>query len=125
MRRFGPLISPPGASDWRFDRDSLAEDLRDEWPEASVVIPEDGPLSGVMVATIPMPEGSIEVSQNSVAPDQALHLDGPLPGLARYAEWWRAWVPSQRPLVFYDESFSTVVDLRPGIRSDDILAQFG
>jgi hypothetical protein len=118
------LISPPGISEWTFDLESLTEDLQHEWPQANVVVPEDGPLRGIMVATIPTPEGSIEVSQNSAAPLQALHLDGPLRGLARYTAWWRAWVPAEQPQIFYDEAFSTVIDLRPGIRSEDILAQF-
>lgn len=65
----------------------------------------------------------IEVSQKSAAPLQALHLDGPLTGLAPYAAWWRAWVPAAQPLIFYDEAYSTVIDLQPGIRSENILAE--
>ena len=116
------VISPPEASDWLVDRDVLVQWLEQGWP--GVVIEFDSCLpTRDVVWRIAMPEGEFEGSQDREG--EAQYLDGPIATVVRYARWWREQVPESQALVLYDETYSTVIPLDPGVAEEDLLVALG
>lgn len=112
------VISPPGASDWSVDRDVLVQLLEQSWPDIAVELDSSLPTRDV-AWRIAMPEGDLEGSQDREG--QAQYLNGPVASLASYARWWRQQVPDAQALVLYDESYSSVVPLDPGVEEEDLV----
>lgn len=113
------VISPPEATDWSVDQQTVVGLLQRGWPGIAVEVDGGLPTRDV-VWQITLPEGELEGSQDREG--QAHYLNGPIETLARYAAWWRAQVPPTQPLVLYDETYTTVVPVNPGMTAEDILA---
>lgn len=113
-------MSPPGETDWRVSRDELAAMLKREWPSAEVKLTDpSAPSARDVVWHLQFSDGELDGSQDRAG--QAHYLEGPLTAIARFASWWRSRVPACQPLILYDESCSTTVNLVPGITEQDIL----
>jgi hypothetical protein len=112
------VISPSEETSWSVDRTTLTLLLEEHWPGATVELDGRQPTREV-VWQIPMPEGDLDGSQDREG--QAQYLTGLPVTLARYAHWWRQQVPPAQSLVLYDEAYSTVLPLDPGVTEHELL----
>ena len=55
---------------------------------------------------------------------QAVVIEGSPRGAAEVAAWFRRQVPTPQPLVFYDESYTSSVDLTEGLDPGETVAPF-
>ena len=115
------VVSPPDETEWCVERSTLVGLLERDWP--GVVLEVGGDSTRDVVWRLATPDGEFEGSQDRAG--HAQYLSGPTTTLARYAHWWRQQVPADQALVLYDESYSTVIPLDPGLSEADLSAQLG
>ena len=114
------VMSPPEETDWHVGRDELVAMLEREWPGIEIKLSDaSAPSARDVVWHLRFLEGELDGSQDRAG--QAHYLEGPPTVIARFASWWRSHVPTQQPLILTDESYSTVVNLNPGVTEQDIV----
>src|SRR5213078_997701 len=117
------FISPPEATTWTFDADTLARSLCTAWPAAHVERISDP--SGIHALRWTIESGLPARIEGTLAKDgQTVHLDGDLRAVVVVARWYRSVVPSQQALVFYDEGFSADVRLTAQVTEDQLAQPF-
>lgn len=115
------LISPPEETAWHSDVRALADALRRAWPGAEVILTAGGEGSESLEWTVPYQwplRGHVDSTR------QAIVVDGDLDDCARFALWFRGYVPSGVSLVFYDDGYSADVSLVSGISTEQIAEPF-
>jgi hypothetical protein len=113
------VVSPPDTTDWTFDKDRLAALLARDWPGVIVSSADTVHPSLDTTWVIQIRGGELKGSQDRAG--QAQYLEGPNDLIARYAAWWRWQVDPEQPLILYDESYTIVVPLTPGINGSEVL----
>ncbi len=116
------VISPPGRTGWRFDDVDLAVRLRRDWE--GVVVDEHPSIPQRHISWSIRAEGD-ELRGWQDSSGEAQYLEGPNFLIARYAAWWRAQVEPREALLLYDEGYSQVVELSPGIQADEVSGRLG
>lgn len=113
------VVSPPDKTAWSFESARLKKLLERDWP--GVEVASKGGLHPALEVTWRVHKNGDELDGSQDRAGQAQYLEGPLELIAKYAAWLRAHVDASQPLVLYDESYTKVVPLTPGIREDELL----
>ena len=103
------FISPPGESDLKIDADQFVDYLRTQWAAVEVRTIESAESYQLLEWTAPMEHGIVVGSLDRTG--QVVDLDGDVRDCARFAIAFRAWVPTEYKLIFYDEGYSADVEL--------------
>jgi len=118
------LITPPKETDWQINQSYFVNNILKEWPDAEI-----------QVVTNPdrfyQLEWFTKVSGEGLRLDGALHRDGQgvslegyLEDCAKFAIWFRSFVPKSQKLIFYDQGYNYYIELEEGITEAEILAAF-
>jgi hypothetical protein len=115
------FISQEEDRGWRIETERLLEQLREQWPQAQIQVVRQPmrPYSHEWSIEIGagLLEGKIDRAGLSVA------LDGSADNAAEFAAWFQnEVVGSNQHLLLYDEEFSRVAHLEPGVTAAGILA---
>jgi len=117
------FVSPAEKSAiWSTSPNRVASALLNRWPLARITTTADGEFHA-LEWEIDMAHGSLKGALNRDG--QALILDGAIEDCAEVALWFRALVPDEQPLLFYDEAFNEDVELRSAMRVDELINAFG
>lgn len=118
------LITPPEKTDWKINQSDFVNNLFREWPD-------------IQIRQMTNPDDYYEfewftkVSGKALRLDGALHrdgrgvsLEGYLEDCAKFAIWFRSFVPKSQKLIFYDQGYNYYIELEEGITEAEILAAF-
>lgn len=113
------LIGPLEASDLLVDSETLAEMLETFWPGVEIErYPADAPYPLEWVVNIgdfPVMTGKLQRGQQTIV------IETSLPHLARFAAWYRSFVPVEYALFIYDGAGAIApLQLRPGATEQEI-----
>ena len=118
------LITPPEATDWRIDNDQFRENLINTWPGVSshsVNNPED---YHYLEWTIMPPQTQQRLDIALHRDRQGISLDGSIEDCAKFALWFRSFVPSPQKLIFYDQAYNSKIELHNNTKEKEILQTF-
>jgi hypothetical protein len=116
------FVSPAEKSaTWSISADRLASALRNRCPGTRITTTADGEFHALEWVS-DMAHGPLEGALNRDG--QALILDGAIEDCAEVALWFRALVPEEQPLLFYDEAFNEDVELRSAMHVDELINPF-
>jgi hypothetical protein len=118
------LITPPEATDWRIDAEVFKENLVNNWSNLSlnpIVNAEDY----YCLEWVIMPPRCQQRLDGALHRDrQGISLDGSLEDCAKFALWFRDFVPSNQALFFYDHGYNYHIDLQKNITNVEIINTF-
>lgn len=117
------FVSPPAATGWSLDPQSLAQRLQADWPGADVdLVP---PSSGRTVSLEYTCSVDGEVVHGSFdRPGQALVVEGSPRAGVRLIAWFRGIVTDEQDLLAYDESFEDSMPVLAGTTVQQLEAVF-
>ncbi|HEY6970756.1 MAG TPA: hypothetical protein VJA94_16215 [Candidatus Angelobacter sp.] len=109
------FVSAPTETNWKMTPEEFLGHLTARWPHATVrklpsplsyeweIQMQGGPLGGDFYGRYP-----------------GVAFEGAFEDCAAFAVWFRSLVPAQQPLLFYDESLSVKMELKPETTVADI-----
>lgn len=118
------LITPPEPTDWKINESDLIEHLSKQWSEIEIqkVTKKDDYYALEWVIKV---LGSDRRLDGALHRDgQGISLDGYLEDCAIWAIWFRSLVPQTQKLVFYDQGFSSHIELRLETTEAEIIQPF-
>jgi len=115
-------VSPPEETDLAIEPYSFANNLRRHWPSADVQMIDNPQSIRALEWTLPLDKGVLRGSLHQTG--QVVVLDGDVEDAAEFALWVRTLVPIEYTLLFYDEGYSTAVELRLGMTVEEIANSF-
>jgi hypothetical protein len=117
------FVSEPEDSGWKLDPILLVERLREKWPQADIREIRD-PKRKNYSHEWRMRIGD-HVLDGRFDGGSGVVLDGDIRAAVVFALWFRSLIPSEKVLLFYDESYSMHVNLKPETTEADVLAVAG
>ena len=114
-------VTPPTeAACWSQPIEAFERHLRSRWPDARIrpLNDEDRALTWKVPMTHNVLVGEVDRNGTTIV------LDGDFHDCIEVAIWFRALVPEVQPLIFFDEVYTTHVELRRGMTPNEIAAPF-
>ena len=117
------FIAFEGGNKWELKSEFFDEQLSLKWPNIEVFFhPNPSRLHSL---SWELYEGSQNVSTGGLRRDKpVVSFQGTLEFIVDFAIWFRALVPEEQELLFFDESYSIHFPLTVGITKAQILEQF-
>jgi hypothetical protein len=116
------FISPPEKTDLKIDVEDLTDALRQKWPDIEIETITNPADNRALVWTIQFGDRQLDGSLDKTG--LVIHLDGDIRDCAEFAVWFRSQVPARYELIFYDESYSAVCELREDTTKSQIIDTF-
>lgn len=118
------LITPPEPTDWKINELDLIEHLSKQWSEIEIqkVTNPDDYYALEWVIKVPGSDRRLEGALHRDG--QGISLDGYLEDCAFLAIWFRSLVPQTQKLVFYDQGFSSHIELQLETTEAEIIQPF-
>src|SRR5215471_11539702 len=116
------FVSPPeNPNGWGMEPAALTSEIQRRWPGtvARTTVPPDFYAREWETTTL---RGTGDAGLT--ADGEGLVLDGDIEVCAELALWFRGLVPSEVPLLFYDESFSANVPVGPNTTVEELVEPF-
>jgi len=118
------LITPPESTHWKIDQKKFINQLSQIGLEIDIH-PVANPEDYYIV------EGEIKFPNTKQKLEVALHrdlqgisLDGLIEDCAKFAIWFRSFVPLSQALIFYDQGYNYHIELLENTKEDEILQTF-
>jgi hypothetical protein len=118
------LITPPETTDWQVNLDSFKDKLKKDWSNLSIKVINNLEDYYCIEWMIDPPETQTRLDGALHRDKQGISLDGSLEDCAKFALWFRSFVPSYQKLIFYDQGYNSQIDLYSGVREGDIIKTF-
>lgn len=118
------LITPPEATDWKIDNDLFMEDLTKTWSDVSLHIIKNQDDYHYIEWTIMPPQTQQRLDGSLHRDQQGVSLDGSIEDCAKFAFWFRFFVPSYQKLIFYDQGYNSQIELQTNTDEKEIIQTF-
>jgi hypothetical protein len=115
------IVSTTSSVDWHDDRAAFASAFKERWPDAEI---REYPPGSPMALTFEMQEQGEPVLGRLHGNGHAVDMDADVPAAAEIAAWWRARVPVDVAVMFYDDAYNTNVPVEPGADGPTIAAAY-
>jgi hypothetical protein len=115
------FVSPQGDSDLRLESSTIAEALREQWPDVRFIEHDDAANS--LRWAVPMSVGR-EVSGELQSGGQVVALEGDLHDAAEFARWIRRQIPQRYALIFWDQAYTNDVPLTLSTSPEELAEPF-
>ncbi len=118
------LITPPKATDWRIDNDQFRRNLTNTWSNVSshlISNPDDYHYLEWIIMP-PQTQQRLDVALHRDR--QGISLDGSIKDCAKFALWFRSFVPSHQKLIFYDQGYNAQIELHNNTNEKEIIQTF-
>ncbi|MDV6031811.1 hypothetical protein [Planctomycetes bacterium TBK1r] len=112
------FISPPEATSWNLEVQELAHAIQKTFGDIEIHPMEHETSHALEWTSANGIEGSLDSDRNTIV------LEGDIGACARFALWYRDFVPNAQALVFFDESYSADVALTANTNIDDLMTPF-
>ena len=116
------FVSPRVKTDLRIDLATLASNLESRWPAARIRVVSNPASAHALEWTILMSYGPLSGSLNREG--QVVALSGDVRDCAEFAVWARSQAPPSYTLVFYDEGYSSDVEIHEGAHAESLTEPF-
>jgi len=107
---------------WSLNRDDLARELRNRWPDAVVLMADASsgadPARDVVWHT---GAGSGRLDGSSHVSGQCIYLEGQNDAVAPAVAWYRRLVPEDQEVIFCDDTYSFDLEVEPDMTPAAIL----
>lgn len=118
------LVTPSERTDWKVELAQFSKLLSEDWPDVEMRKVENPDRMYALEWTLNVDRPNARLDGALQRSGHGIGLDGPLEGCARFAIWFRAQVPPEQPLLFYDQGCNAYVPLNENTTVDDILKAF-
>ena len=116
------FVSPAAKTDLIIDPTQLATHLKSQWHEVEIRPIKNPQREYSLEWIIPMEGGNLEGSLEKTG--QAVILDGDVSDCARFSLWLRSLIDPKYPLFFYDEGYSSDIELHQKTTEEQIVELF-
>lgn len=116
------FISPPEATDLKINTTELAESLRSQWQDVKIHYPDNPARHYALEWILQMPQMQLDCYLEKK--QQVVILEGDIEDCAKFALWFRSQVSNQYKLLFYNEGYSSSVELDLNTTEEQLLKPF-
>jgi len=116
------FVSPATKIDLIIDPTQLTTNLKSQWREVEICKGENPQREYSLEWIIPMEGGNLEGALEKTG--QAVILDGDVSDCARFSLWLRSLIDPKYPLFFYDEGYSSDIELHQKTTQEQIVNLF-
>ena len=116
------FVSPRGKTDLHIDPAPFASKLESRWPAARIQVVGNPTSAHALEWAVLMTHGPLSGSLNRKG--QVVALSGDVRDCAEFAVWVRSQVPPSYALIFYDEGYSSDVEICEGAHAESLTEPF-